>query len=346
VIQTTETNLNMQRPLPLTFARFIEAPENRSALAAVQRVVTCLCSSASRSVPNPLYVHGPAGTGKTHLVSALVAEVTRRSPALVISTSTASDFDILPSSEKSPGEDEVPFQAARQSDLVIVEDVQHLHSRAAEACLQLFDRLQARQVPMVFTAAVGPRWLKLPARLTSRLASGLVVGLEPLQTASRLALLQERTQRRQLAVRADILAWLAEHLNGARQMEGALASLETLSRIHGRGLDVATVAQHFQKEADATRPSVERIARHVGSYFRVEPRDLQSSQRCRNVLLPRQVGMYLARQLTALSFEQIGSYFGGRDHTTVLHACRKVEQALVHDPVLSGTVRQLRSELA
>ncbi|HYT93717.1 MAG TPA: helix-turn-helix domain-containing protein, partial [Gemmataceae bacterium] len=93
------------------------------------------------------------------------------------------------------------------------------------------------------------------------------------------------------------------------------------------------------------RITVERIAERVGGYFRVEPAQLQSRRRYRGVLLPRQVGMYLARQLTGLSLEQIGAYFGGRDHSTVLHACRKVEQALDSDAALSGAVRQLHAEL-
>jgi chromosomal replication initiator protein len=98
--------------------------------------------------------------------------------------------------------------------------------------------------------------------------------------------------------------------------------------------------------ATAARVTVERIAQRVGGYFRVVPRQLQSRRRYRNILVPRQVGMYLARQLTGLSLGQIGAYFGGRDHATVLHACRKVEQAITEDAALSGAVRQLHADLA
>jgi chromosomal replication initiator protein len=201
---------------------------------------------------------------------------------------------------------------------------------------------------MVFTALHGPQHLpQLSARLASRLAGGLSVGLMPLAAPSRLALLEDKAQRRQLAVSREILAWLAEHLTGGgRQLEGALVRLETLARLSPRPLDVATVAGHFREQAEASRLTVERIAQRVGGYFRVEPRQLQSRRRSRQVLVPRQVGMYLARQLTELSLEQIGAYFGGRDHSTVLHACRKVEQALNRDAALSGAVRQLHSDLA
>jgi chromosomal replication initiator protein len=179
-----------------------------------------------------------------------------------------------------------------------------------------------------------------------RLAGGLVVRMEPLQAKSRLAFLQEKAQRRQLAVRPDVLAWLAEHLTGGgRQLEGALNKLAMLSRLHDRPPDVHKIIHHFQEQAAASRPTVERIAQQVGSYYRVEPRQLQSRTRYQNVLLPRQISMYLARQLTDLSLQQIGKYFGGRDHSTVLHSCRKVEEKLDQDAVLSGAVRQMKADL-
>jgi chromosomal replication initiator protein len=200
---------------------------------------------------------------------------------------------------------------------------------------------------MVFTANTGPAQLTgLPSRLTSRLASGLVVRLEPLSVPSCLAVLQDKAQRRRLDLRPDLLAWLAEHLaGGVRQLEGALTQLEALIRYQGRPLDVAMVAAHFQPQVEAGRTTVERIVQRVGRYFRVEPREMQSRQRYQNVLLPRQVGMYLARQLTGMSLEEIGAYFGGRDHSTVLHACRKIEQALGRDAGLYGAVQQLHADL-
>src|SRR5207245_143897 len=157
----------------------------------------------------------------------------------------------------------------------------------------------ARQRQLVCTATVGPGQLThLPARLVSRLSSGLVVGLEPLSAASRLAFLQDRAQRRQLAVSREVLVWLADHLNGGgRQLEGALVQLEMLARLQPYPLDVATVAAHFRQQAEATLPTVERIVHRVGGYFQIEPRQLYSSRRSRSILLPRQIGMYLARQL-------------------------------------------------
>jgi chromosomal replication initiator protein len=371
----------MQRA-PLTFARFVAGPENRRALVAVQDVAAALC--ARRPCRNsPLVLHGPAGTGKTHLVSALIEEATRRCPDLVIALLSASELgspaaggernedrrskiedrgsrierqkgtpDRSQSSILGPPSSILsdPLEAARQSDLIVVEDLQHLPPHAVEPLVQLLDYLGARRRQVVATALVGPqelayRGVRFPARLTSRLAGGLVVGLEPLRAESRLALLQDKAQRRQLAVSPDVLGWLAEHLTGGgRQLEGALSRLEALARLEPRPLDVAGVARHFQEQAEASRVTLEQIAQRVSRYFRVGAGLLLSRRRSRNVVVPRQVGMYLARCLTALSLEQIGAYFGRRDHSTVLHACRKVEGALGQDPVLSGAVRQLQAD--
>lgn len=205
-------------------------------------------------------------------------------------------------------------------------------------------------MPTVVTATQGPVLLqsreRFPARLTSRLAGGLVVALESWQAASRLYFLEEAAQRQQLAVAPDILPWLAQHLTGGgRQLEGAIHQLRELVKQQRQDLDLEAVEKHFQVQADADRPTMERIARQVSGYFHLEPGQLQSQRRYRNIMLPRQVSMYLARQLTTLSLDQIGAYFGGRDHTTVLHACRKVERALKSDATFSGAVRQLQAEL-
>src|SRR5262249_4292365 len=132
---------------------------------------------------------------------------------------------------------------------------------------------------------------------------------------------------------------------GGRQLLGALQQLDALCRMQRQPLDVETVAAHFRPLVDAARPTVERIAERVGNCFQTEPRELQSRRRSPGIVAPRQVSMYLARQLTGLSLDQIGAYFGGRDHSTVLHACQKVERELDSSPKLQGLVNQLQAEL-
>jgi chromosomal replication initiator protein len=326
-------------PKTKSLARFLAEPENRVALLAIQELAACL--QLGKNPPaNLLYLHGPPGTGKSHLVEALVKELTATKRDITVQIMGAGDVR------------ETRLELPVDSDLFVIEDVQYLPPQAEEWLAGFLDERGRRGRATVLTALVGPRHLankgrRFSARLTSRLAAGLVVALEPLQAPSRLSFLEELGQRRQLAVSRDILQWLAEHLaGGGRQLEGAIAQLETMSKLRRQPLDLTTVAAHFRPQVEAIRPTLERIARQVGGYFRVEPKQMQSRRRYRNILLPRQIGMYLARQLTRLSLDQIGAYFGGRDHTTVLHACRKMELALKEDAVLSGTVRQIHAELA
>lgn len=326
-------------PRQTSFARFLATPENRSALQAIKDLSGALLSGKNPPT-NPLYLHGPPGSGKSHLVHALVSELTAAKRSI--------ELQILPASDVR----ETGTKLRAEGDLVVIEDLQHLPRWAKEWLVGLLDDRTRRCLPTVLTAVFGPQHLRsgvdpFSARLTSRLAGGLVVAVEPLQAPSRLLLLLELAQRQQLAVSRDILQWLAERLiAGGRQLEGAIIQLANISKLSKRPLTCKDVAAHFEPQVDALRPTVERIARQVGGYFRIDAKELRSKRRHQSILLPRQVGMYLARQLTQLSLGKIGAYFGGRDHTTVLHSCRKVELALADDTVLSGAVRQIHAELA
>jgi chromosomal replication initiator protein len=326
------------------FACFVSAPENRAALTAMKDLAT-LADGCPYEGANPIYLHGPAGTGKSHLVASLIGELSRNNAGLIINVLEAVAL------ARASGDDALP-ENAHSSDLLVLEDLQHLPVRGAERLSNLIDYRLNHKLPLVCTASVGPGHLshrgeRFPNRLTSRLASGLVIELHPLQATSRLLFLEEQARKRQLALSREVLVWLSENLTGgARELEGALNQLDQLARLHRPPLDLATVARSFRDQAEAGRPTIERIALRVSGFFQVAARQLQSRRRYRDVLLPRQVGMYLTRKLTGMSLEQIGIYFGGRDHTTVLHACRKVEQAMRRDTVLCGVVRRLRADLA
>jgi chromosomal replication initiator protein len=328
-----------------TFARWIALPENRLARAAADRVVEAASSKRVARGLNPLFLHGPSGTGKSHLASALIAAVVARTPDCTATQQSAGDLVVPRNEEQS---DDTDPAALRSADLVVIDDLQHLPERAFETFVHLLDRGLARGQHWIVTAVEGPaRLTRLPGRLTSRLASGLVVGLDPPSPTSRRAILAAFAEQRDLKVSADVLDWLAGHVAGSfRELDGAITRLEMLGRLDGNGVALEAVREQFQAESDARRPTVDRIVQRVGRYFRVDPGQLQGPSRMRGVMLPRQVGMYLTRRLTALSLEQIGAYFGGRDHSTVLHACRKVEEALEQDAYLSGAVRQLHADLA
>jgi chromosomal replication initiator protein len=325
---------------PLSFSRLLDLPENHSAVIAIKSLADCLAFNR-KPFGNPLYLHGPHGAGKTCLIRALEAELFRRNGRAIICNLPAVEI----ASFLSEGQEDVK-QSVADIDLLLIEDVQHLPSRLEDAFANLIDDCVARRRLLVCTASVGPQSLPFVARLSSRLASGLVIALEPWRAESRLKFLQAKSQERQLAVRQEVLRFLAHHIRGAgRELEGALNRLQVLADMQHEPLRVAEVAGHFQQEFEASKPTVNRIVARVSDCFHVPMSELISPRRTKAVLLPRQVSMYLSRQMTNLSLHEIGDCFGGRDHTTVLHACRKVSAALSHDNLLSGTVRQLQATL-
>lgn len=321
-------------PTRSSLVRFLATPENRSALAAVQDVLLNLTQGDPEDLPL-LYLHGPSGCGKSYLVSALARELAQAGRRVCLLS--ANDFA-----------DSSNIPDARHADLLVVEDLQHLPTRFIPALIALIDERR----PMIVTALQGPIALKsrgilMPYRLRNRLASGLVVGIEPMQAASRRRLLTALAEQAKVSVDAEITDWLALQLTGGgRQLEGAIRQLKTLQRLQKKPLKLADIRAHFHEQVEAKTPTVKRIADHVSGYFQVDSKHLQSARRSRDVLLPRQVSMYLARQLTTLSLQNIGKFFGGRDHKTVQHACKKVEAVMKTDAVLSGAVRQIHAELA
>ena len=333
-----------------SLARSLALPENRSAILAIDDLITQVRAGKSSKLITPLFVHGPSGTGKSHLVSELIRKITLKVRDLIVTVVPGGDFQPPLSAEEQETSNE-PMEQALASDLWILEDLHHMSLRGVEALVQVLEFRTNRRMPTVITAQVGPRHLTkgtegFPTRLTSRLAGGLVVCLEPWQPASRLLFLEELAQRWQFAVAPGILPWLAENLPGSgRVLEGALLQLETVARHHRGLLELNKVKEIFETQTQAHQPTMERIAQQVSGYFRLDPGLLKSRSRFRNIMLPRQVSMYLARLLTRLSLDQIGDFFGGRDHTTVLHACRKVQRVLKEDPVLSGAVQQLHAQL-
>jgi chromosomal replication initiator protein len=314
--------------------RLLVTSENRAALVAIQEVLLHLTAGKPEELAL-LYLHGPSGVGKTSLVSALAAEL--ETHGLSVYQVSANDFA-----------DAEALDHNTEADLVIVEDLQHLPVRFVPALTEWIDQRR----PMIVTATDGPIRLKsrgilLPYRLRNRLAAGLVVALDPMQAPSRRKLLAAQAEQMKLSVAPDILDWLAQQLTGGgRQLEGALRQLKTLQRLQKKPLKLADIREHFRIQVDAKAPTVKRIAEQVGGYFQVESKHLQSARRSRDVLLPRQISLYLARQLTNLSLQSIGKFFGGRDHKTVQHACKKVETVMKTDAVLSSAVRQIHAQLA
>lgn len=316
-------------------------PENRSAVRAATSLARAVL--LGKRVPfGPLVLHGPPGCGKTRLTAALLAALADGSPELVARSESAGDL----ARPDSPDDAGFADRDLRTCDVLVLEDVQHVPERMAAAVCDLIDRRVARRRALVVTATAGPASLThLPQRLTSRLAAGLVVPLEPLGVAGRRKLLAAAAGERNVRLTPDALDWLAAQTGGLRATFGLLQNLSLVAAQFPGPLDRTTVERILAGTGQPTsgRASPDAIIRRVAAAFGVSEKELLGPSRLRNVLRARQVAMYLTRELAGLSLPRIGAAFG-RDHTTVLHACRKVAEEAETDAVLCARVRQLRGE--
>jgi chromosomal replication initiator protein len=329
-----------------SWGEFVALPENDSALRAVRRLARSLTRLGRAVGPTPLVLHGPPGTGKSLLVRTLIQALTAAPTGPTARVVAAAELPRPTADQPDAAE---AFADLLGSDLLAVEDVQHLPERLAGTLCRLIDHRAGRRLATVLTAAAGPAGLKhLPRRLTSRLAGGLVVQLEPLAATARRTLLDRLARRAALRLTDDALDWLAARSTGggARQLTGSVETLKTVARDLVGSLDAEAVRELLADgQLTSGRDRVQGIVERVAATFGVKPRDVLGPGRQRSVLVSRQVAMYLAREAAKLSLPAVGAAFG-RDHTTVLHACRKVAGAIQGDAKLKRTVRELKAELS
>jgi chromosomal replication initiator protein len=248
---------------------------------------------------------------------------------------------------ETPGFDDPDLLAC---DLLVLEDLHLIPDRTTDPLCDLIDRRTARRKALVVTANAGPAGLgHLPRKLTSRLTSGLVLQLEPLSAASRRVVLEATAAARKIRLTGDALDWLAGQATGGgvRALLGLLGNLAPAATNSPIPLDRTGVEESLAGTGQPTSNGrdVDAIVKRVAAAFGVTERELRGPSRLRRVLVPRQVAMYLARELCGLSLPRLGAAFA-RDHTTVLHAYRKIEADLAGDERLAGVVRQIRLELS
>lgn len=314
-------------------------PENRSALRAARGLAIAL-AKRQRPPAVPLVLHGPPGGGKSLLAGELLRQLAEGATGRIVA---AGDLARL-THDEDPGFADPELAAC---DLLVLEDVQHLPARAADAVGALLDRRTAHEQATVLTANAGPAALRhLPRKLTSRFAAGLVVRVDAPGPASRRALLADAAAKHSLRLTDAALDWLVRQAAGTRMLLGFVQTLAPAAREHPGPLDGAAVEAILAGTGlpNMSGPDVSRIVKRVAKAFGVTGRELLGPSRLRRVLRPRQVAMYLTREVCGWSFPRIGVAFG-RDHTTVMHAVVRVEEELSDDDVLAATINELRSML-
>jgi chromosomal replication initiator protein len=301
---------------------------------------------------NPLFIHAGSGLGKTHLLSAVTHRVKERRPDRKVMFLTAERFMInfvmaLRQRDTLAFKDQ--FAAV---DVLLIDDFQFLQGKTMqqEFC-NAFNGLVDSRRQVIVAADVPPSQLdSIDQRMRSRLMGGLVVDIEMPDLDTRRRILQSRYETMQkrdpsVLIPDEVLEFIANRVNGTgRELEGALNRITAYQQFNHSAvtLDLASlVLRDMQANPDGSRIKIDDILKIVGRHFNVGRTDLLSPRRARSVVVPRQIGMYLAKKMTARSLPEIGRRFGGRDHSTVLHAVRKIEDQIKTDDKLAREVALL-----
>ena len=331
----------------LHFRNFVEGKSNQLARAASIQV-----SGQPGSEYNPLYIYGGVGLGKTHLMHAIGNQIREHNPDANILYVNCERFvsDMVKALQHGRMND---FKNSYRSlDALLIDDIQFLadKSRSQEEFFHTFNSLYEAHAQMVITCDRFPKEIEgLEDRIRSRLGWGLAVDIKPPDLETRVAILNSKAELSNADVPADVAFFIAERFkSNIRELEGALKRVVAHSRFTGQPI-TPEFARQALKELLAVQDkpiTIDNIQKLVAEYFKIRVADLLSSRRNRSITRPRQIAMALAKTLTRHSLPEIGNAFGGRDHTTVLHACRKIEELRGEDRRIDEDVEILARMLS
>jgi chromosomal replication initiator protein len=307
-----------------SFGSFVSGKANQLARAAGLQVADHPTSY------NPLFVYGGVGLGKTHLIQAIGNHILAGNPGARIRYIHAETYvsDVVRAYQHKSFDDFKRYY--RSLDLLLIDDIQFFggKSRTQEEFFYLFNTLIEAHKQVVITCDTYPKEIAgIEERLISRFGWGLTVALEPPELEMRVAILLAKAQGVGMRMDEQVAFFIAKHIrSNVRELEGALKRVLAYSNFHGQEISLA-LAKDALRDLLAVQNrqiSIENIQKTVADYYKIRVSDMHSKKRSRAVARPRQVAMALAKELTQMSLPEIGSNFGGRDHTTVLHACRQV----------------------
>ena len=321
--QDEETNL-----IPdFTFSTFVEGKSNHIALAASKQVASGLQNSY-----NPLFIYGGVGLGKTHLMHAVGNLIKQQNPEKKIAYIHSEKFvsDMVKSIQLGAASEFKQYY--RSLDALLIDDIQFFagKNQSQEELFHTFNSLLERGSQMVLTCDRYPKEIDgLEDRLKSRLGWGLPVVIDPPELETRVAILLAKAEQLKSPINEESAFFIAQKVrSNVRELEGALKRVVANSNFTGRPIDTALIKDSLKDllAIQARQVSVDNIQRTVAEYYNIRLSDLLSKRRSRSVARPRQMSMFLAKELTNHSLPEIGDSFGGRDHSTVLHACKKIKE--------------------
>jgi chromosomal replication initiator protein len=339
-----------ERIIPLSnsfsFNNFIVGPSNRFAQAACRAVA----ENPSKSY-NPLVIYGGVGLGKTHLLHAIGNTALAKNPNLRVLYITSENFMNEMITVLRSGGDMRNFRDKfRNVDILLIDYIQFLTGKEStqEEFFHTFNDLHSHGKQIVATSDIPPREINLDERLRNRFEWGLVADIGRPDYETRLAILRRRAGEEKRGVPGDVLEFLASTFtHNVRELEGSLVKIFALSSILDReiNLELAKEALRDVLKAQSRPISIELIQEVVTQRFNLKITDMKARKRTDAVAFPRQIAMHLSRELTSASLPEIGDAFGGRDHTTVIHAINKIEQKMKQDPDLAATIESLIQQI-
>jgi chromosomal replication initiator protein len=328
------------------FESFVVGPCNRFAHAACRGVADRPAVSF-----NPLFLHGSVGLGKTHLMQAICHHLLDRNPELQILYLSCEEFINHFISALQQGDVNSFRTRYRSADVLIVDDVQMLANKARtqEEFFHTFNALHNARKQIVLSSDAPPQDIPaLQERLMSRFKWGLVAEIEPPCFETRVAILRSKAQRDGILLNDDVAKFVAENIeNNVRELEGCLTRLQAMAALTNRPIDFQLAREILGSEIQQrNRPvRMDDILAQVTGHYMVKVADLQSKRRSQSIVQPRQVAMYMARKLTEMSLEEIGGYFGGRDHSTVLYSVERVDSRRRVDAEFSALLTELERNI-
>jgi chromosomal replication initiator protein len=330
----------------LIFDSFVTGKANQLARAAAIQVANNPGSSY-----NPMYLYGGVGLGKTHLIHAIGNHLLQEKPKAKIRYIHAEQYvsDVVKAYQQKSFD---KFKQYYHSlDLLLIDDIQFFAGkpRSQEEFFYAFEALTANKSQVIMTSDTYPKEISgIDDRLISRFDSGLTVAIEPPELEMRVAILMKKALSEGLPLSEDVAFFVAKHLrSNVRELEGALRKILAYVRFHGKEItiDVAREALKDLLSVQNRQISVENIQKTVADFYNIKVADMYSKKRPANIARPRQIAMYIAKELTQKSLPEIGELFGGRDHTTVLHAVRKIADERSRDSQLNHELHVLEQSL-
>ena len=325
-----------------TFDNFIVGKPNELAYAAAQRVAQSEVVSF-----NPLFLYGGVGLGKTHLMHAVAWNIKKRNPKKNVVYLTAEKF-MYQFIKALRFKNIMSFKEQfRSVDVLMIDDVQFIIGKdnTQEEFFHTFNTLIDKKRQIIISADKSPADLDgLEDRLKSRLGWGLVADIHPLTYELRLGILQAKAEQKSLKLKQEVMEFLANKItNNVREMEGALNRLAVHASIQDSEISVDLVKDVLKDllRTNSRKITIDEIQKKVVEHYNIKLSDMHSPRRSRSVARPRQVAMYLAKSITTRSLPEIGRKFGGRDHTTVIHAIKTIEEIMVNDPKLAEDIELL-----